>query len=527
MSGPGPGRRRSILGIVAIGALAFGPLATFQLTLTSPRSPALLLADLAVGWAMMAAGLLIADRRPGHRLGTLAIVAGFAWFAGDLASSDAAVVAYLGRVLHGWFDPLFAIVVLSYPTGRLTGRAAGLLALGFVLVQGAWTAIKAIADLPTALWPCQACVGSVDTWVTWQQLADPAGHLETFALTALSLGVVGLLVVRWVRASGPARRRWAPGLFAGTVLALGFVITFWLQTIAPESARTATGELRVIGLAVLRILVAVALLVGVLRDHSARGRIADLVVRLEGLPSTSVLEASLREALGDASLAVFRWSPEGTGYLDAHDRPSDPPPDDPSRATLRIDHDGRPALLIVHDPSLRDDPALIGAAVAAVRLAVDNERLQAEVRTQLEAIQASRARLVEAQDSERRRIERDLHDGAQQRLVSLQLSLQMLRTGLGTDIDPEARAELDAAAEEARAAIAEIRELARGVHPAILTEAGLGPALASLAERSPLPVDLASTIDRRLPAPVEATAYFVVAEALTNATRHADASRVR
>ncbi len=280
-------------------------------------------------------------------------------------------------------------------------------------------------------------MGSVDTWVTWQQLADPAGHLETFALTVLSLGVVGLLVVRWVRASGPARRRWAPGLFAGTVLALGFVITFWLQTIAPESARTATGELRVIGLAVLRILVAVALLVGVLRDHSARGRIADLVVRLEGLPSTSVLEASLREALGDASLVVFRWSPEGTGYLDAHDRPSDPPPDDPSRATLRIDHDGRPALLIVHDPSLRDDPALIGAAVAAVRLAVDNERLQAEVRTQLEAIQASRARLVEAQDSERRRIERDLHDGAQQRLVSLQLSLQMLRTGLGRTSTPK------------------------------------------------------------------------------------------
>ncbi len=522
----GSGRRRAILAMIAIAALVFGPLATFQLTLTAPRSPALLLTDLAVGWAMIAAGLLIADRRPGHGLATLAVVAGFAWFVGDLASSDVAIVAYVGRVLHGWFDSLFAMVVLAYPSGRLVGGAARSLAAGFIVVQGAWTAGKAVADLPTAMWSCQTCIGSVDAWVTWQQVMDPAGRLETLALTALSLGVLGLVGMRWARASAPARRRWTPGLLAGVVLALGFIVSFWLETIAPESARTATGEVRVVGLAVLRILVAVALLVGVLRDDAARGRIADLVVRLEGLPSTAVLQSSLREALGDTSLVVMRWSPERDAYLDSGERPTDPPPDGPARASLRIEHGGRPALIIAHDPSLRDDPALICAAVAAVRLAVDNERLQAEVRAQLDAIQASRARLVEAQDSERRRIERDLHDGAQQRLVSLQLSLQMLRTGLGPDIEPEVRAELDAAAEEARAAIAEIRELARGVHPAILTEGGLAPALSSLAERSPLPVELASSIDRRLPGPVEATAYFVVAEALTNATRHAEASRV-
>ena len=141
-------------------------------------------------------------------------------------------------------------------------------------------------------------------------------------------------------------------------------------------------------------------------------------------------------------------------------------------------------------------------------------------------MRASRARIVEAQDDERRRIERDLHDGAQQRLVSLQLSLQMLRRGLGPEADATILAELDAATTEASAAIADIRELARGVHPAILSEAGLGAALVSLADRMPIPVTIEDGVDRRLPAAVEATAYFVVAEALTNAIKHADAGRV-
>jgi signal transduction histidine kinase len=200
--------------------------------------------------------------------------------------------------------------------------------------------------------------------------------------------------------------------------------------------------------------------------------------------------------------------------------------DGASRAVLTIGSQAAPELVIAHDPALRDDPGIVSAAAAAVRLAVENERLQAEVRAQLDAVRASRARIVEAQDDERRRIERDLHDGAQQRLVSLQLSLQMLRRDLGPDADPAAVAELDAATAEATAAIADIRELARGVHPAILTESGLGPALASLADRAPLPVVVTDELDRRLPSSVEATAYFVTAEALTNAIKHAGATRV-
>jgi signal transduction histidine kinase len=213
-------------------------------------------------------------------------------------------------------------------------------------------------------------------------------------------------------------------------------------------------------------------------------------------------------------------------FADTTGRPATPPADGAARAVLTIGTADAPELVIAHDPALRDDPGLVSAAAAAVRLAVENERLQAEVRAQLDAVTASRARIVEAQDDERRRIERDLHDGAQQRLVSLQLSLQMLRRDLGPDADPAAVAELEAASAEAAAAIADIRELARGVHPAILTESGLGAALGSLADRAPLPVVVTDELDRRLPGSVEATAYFVAAEALTNAIKHSGASRI-
>lgn len=525
MNGSSP-RRRLVLAAIGVVALIFGPLATSQLTNTAERSPALLLADLAVGWSMIAAGLVIADRRPGNRLGPLAMLTGFAWLAGDFTSSNVAVISYVATVLHGWFDPLFAILILAYPTGRLLRPVDRGLAIGFVVVQTAWSLTKAVAFRPIEWWDCPTCLDTVDTYLAAYQAADVIGRVETLLLTGLSIGVLIVVAARWARATGTARRRQAPVVLAGVVLALGFTGGFLLQTIAPDTARTATGELRVLVLAILRILVAVGLLVGVLRDDTAKGRIADLVVRLEGLPSTAMLQDSLRDALGDRSLAVLRWAPDEDRYVDAAGVPASlPPANDPLRAMFVIENEGAPMLAVVHDATLLDDPGLVSAAVAAVRLAIENERLQAEVRTQLEAVRASRARLVEAEDTERRRIERDLHDGAQQRLVSLQISLQLLQRHLGPDTDPAALAELDAAVAEAREAVVEVRELARGVHPAVLTEAGLDAALASLAERSAVPVELQSTVHGRLPAPVEATAYFVVAEALTNTARHGAASR--
>jgi signal transduction histidine kinase len=520
-------RRRAVLAAIGLLAAAFGPFATYQLTQTAQRSPALLLADVAVGWSMIAAGLLVADRRPGNRIGPLAILTGFAWFIGDFTSSDIGVVSYLANLAHGWFDPLFALVILAYPSGRIERRPDRLLAIGFVVVQAGWTIVKAYGMRQIGWWPCPTCITTVDAWIAAYDALDPLGRIETLLLTGLSIGVLVVVVRRWLDATGAARARVAPVVVAGAVLAGGFIVTFLLQTVVPTSAREPLGELRVIILAVLRVLVAVGLLIGILRSDAARGRIADLVVRLDSLPPLAVLQASLRDALGDPSLEVYRWEPAVAGLVDAAGRPAASPAGDASGRTVLTIGDGpRPDLVIAHDPSLRDDPGLVSAAIAAVRLSAENERLQAEVRAQLESVRASRARIVEAQDDERRRIERDLHDGAQQRLVSLQLSLQMLRKGLGPDADAATLAELDAASAEATAAIADIRELARGVHPAILSEAGLGAALSSLADRTPIPVLVTDDLDGRLPATVEATAYFVAAEALTNAIKHADATQV-
>jgi signal transduction histidine kinase len=518
--------RRAVLALLGIAAIAAG-LVGNRILNEIPRSPALLLADLAVGWTMIGAGLILADRRPGHGVAILAILTGFAWFLGDVASSTSFVTAYWGNLVYGWFDPLFAILILAYPTGRLVGRVDRGLALGFVAVQAGWTLTKALTLWPYQWASCPTCADTVDGYVAGQELAQLLGRVETLLLSALTIGLLVVVLTRWARASGPARRRLAPVAAAGVVLAIGFFGAFIAQTIVPTSARTPVGELRVVITAILRILVAVALLMGILRESGARGRIADLMVGLDSLPSTAALQASLRDALGDPSLELLRWDPDRGGYVASDGTLASVDATAPGRTTLAIGGDGKPLLAIAHDPALDDDPGLVPAAATAVKLAVENERLAAEVRAQLEAVRASRARIVEAEDTERRRIERDLHDGAQQRLVALQIALQLLRRRVAADADDATLAEIDASVSETQLAIDEIRELARGLRPAILTESGLGPALEALARRSRIPVVVDARIEERLPAAVEATAYFVVTEALTNAARHADATRVR
>jgi signal transduction histidine kinase len=180
---------------------------------------------------------------------------------------------------------------------------------------------------------------------------------------------------------------------------------------------------------------------------------------------------------------------------------------------------------IVHDVALDTSPELVHAAAAASSLAIDNERLKADLRARLEELRVSRLRIVEAADAARRRIERDLHDGAQQQLVSLSLQLRVLKARLKTQ--PELAGLVDELSAQLAQALEELRELARGIHPAVLTDHGLGPAIAALSERVPITVEPDLETDGRLPAPVEAAAYFVVAEALTNVVKYAQASTVR
>jgi signal transduction histidine kinase len=281
-------------------------------------------------------------------------------------------------------------------------------------------------------------------------------------------------------------------------------------------------------LAILMALVLwpLAFLAGLARtrlDHSAVG---DLAVQLgEALPPGR-LEQVLARALHDPTLQLAYWLPDRRAFVDAAGRLVELPAAGGDRTVTILRHDGDPVAAMLHDAALDDDPALVRAVAATARMTIENERLQAEVRAQLEEVRASRARIVEFGDAERRRVERNLHDGAQQRLVNLSLALGIARAQVGTTSEKEMAVALDEAAAELRLAVAELRELARGIHPVILSEAGLGPALASLADRSPIPVTVTAVPADRLPPPVEETAYYVASEALANAAKHAHATTV-
>jgi signal transduction histidine kinase len=238
-------------------------------------------------------------------------------------------------------------------------------------------------------------------------------------------------------------------------------------------------------------------------------------------PSGPVREL-LAESLGDRSVAIAYWLPDREAFVDEAGHPVALPEPGSGRAWTAVEQDGRRVAAIVHDAALDTSPELVEAAAAASSLAIDNERLKADLRARVEDLRVSRLRIVEAADEARRRIERDLHDGAQQQLLALALELRVLRSSIS---DPEAGPLVDGLAVRLEAALRELRELARGIHPAILTRSGLDPAITALAARSPVPVDVQSAIDGRLAPAVEAAAYFVVAEALTNVARYADAGR--
>ncbi len=234
---------------------------------------------------------------------------------------------------------------------------------------------------------------------------------------------------------------------------------------------------------------------------------------------------TLAESLGDSTLSIAYWLPDRGTFVDERGYPVPLPEPGADRAWTAVDYDGKRVAAIIHDANLDAGDDLVQAAAAAASLALDNERLKADLRARVEELRASRVRIVEAADSARRRLERDLHDGAQQQLVALAVDLRILRARVKQH--PEAAELIDSIDEKLAAALAELRELARGIHPAILTDRGLGPALDALASRAPLPVRCDVQLDGRVPAPVEAAAYFVVAEATTNVLKYAEASGAR
>jgi signal transduction histidine kinase len=231
----------------------------------------------------------------------------------------------------------------------------------------------------------------------------------------------------------------------------------------------------------------------------------------------------LAERLGDRSLNIAYWLPDREIFVDERGHRVDLPGSGSGRAWTAVEREGNRVAAIVHDAELDATPELVHAAASAAALALDNERLKADLRARLEELRHSRRRIVEAADDARRQIERDLHDGAQQQLVSLALDLRLLRARLKHE--PEVAQTVEELADKLAAALAELRELARGIHPAVLSDHGLGPAIHVLVERAPITVECDLAFEERLPAPVEAAAYFVVAEGLTNVIKYANATK--
>jgi signal transduction histidine kinase len=266
------------------------------------------------------------------------------------------------------------------------------------------------------------------------------------------------------------------------------------------------------------VLVPLGFLSGLVWARLRRSNASSLVVELRA-GGLDTLRDRLAQALGDPTLEIAYWlEPAGT-YADTAGRPY-ALPDRRTRAVTYVLSGGAPVAALIHDPVLLEEPDLVESVRATAGLVLENERLAAEVRAQLTEVRASRARIVAATDEERRRLERDLHDGAQQRLVALSLKLALAQA----EADPAAGTTLDHARVDVEQALAELREFARGVHPSVLREDGLDSAVETLARRAPLPVEIVGTARGRLPDPIELAAYFFVSEALTNVVKHARAT---
>jgi signal transduction histidine kinase len=469
------------------------------------------------------AGLVARSRRPDNPIGTWLTISGITAPLGFMVGSEWPAVTVASGVLFLAAAGFGATIPISFPSGKLDGRAPAAIA-AVVVTCGVYRVQQVVLLDP---------VRSIPGWTHPNPFFVDASQTarDVFSVAYSIFGIAFLLVFgfwlarRWWRLSGPARLSIAPVL-AG---ALFFVTTSVIQALAEGGGLTG-GALDAVEVVhtLSYAAVPIGILAGLLRVRMARSAIADLVVELGETPDPAELRSALATALGDPTLEVVLWSPETGGFVDASLAPvASLEAAAGGRAVTRLERDGAPLAAILHDPALLEDPGLVASVATAVRLTVENDRLQAEVRAQLAEVRASRARIVEATDAERRRIERDIHDGAQQRLVALSLAIGRARGQLGAAADPELEATLAQASDEVRSALAELRELARGIHPAILTQAGLEPAIRSLVDRAAVPTGLDFTVEGRLPQPVEAAAYFVVSEALTNVAKHAAARSAR
>jgi signal transduction histidine kinase len=485
----------------------------------SPVAASALLA-LVVGWTFIASGLIARRQRPDNRLGTVMVFVGFAWFATFLSDAGSSLVFTVGKALESVYLIGFVYLVLSFPTGRLRGRIERtLIASAVVLVVVVEVVWLLFADSGSQI--CSGCPHNAFEITRNDGVANAILQGQRLVGVALSVFTVALLVRRWRGASAPERRVGAPVLWAGSAMfaALAFSVGNDILDHPLGPGPAWTREL-------VFASIPVAVLVALLQRHLARGAVAGLVVELGGRVAAVDLREALARALGDPSLELAYWVPARERYVDPGGQPVALPEPESQRKATVVEREGEPIAALIHDPALAENQELVQSVCAAAALTLENARLQAELRARLAELQASRARLVAATDAERRRIERDLHDGTQQRLVSIAMALGLAESKLAAD-RPAVQPVLQEARDALAVALAELRELTQGIRPAILVERGLAAALDDLSRRAALPVQLHVDLAGRLPEQVEGAAYFVASEALANAAKHSHASEVQ
>ena len=480
------------------------------------------------GLSFLWVGLYAMWKRPGNVVGLLLFIYGFLWFlpfwltwAPPAVDASLTVVAYAAPAL-------LVHLALVFPSGRIDtafGRWTVYLAYAWSFaISFAIEAANGRLVWESRGFDCDAiyCRPTLGFWQS-VEASNATGTIASIGNLVLVAITVLAFSQRWQR-STPVQRRelrpvWVPlALIAGTSVAMTIAGLLGASATALDALRDLRSLVQIVG--------PVIIVLGLLRSGSAASGVSDFVRDIRSTANRADLQSALARALEDPTLTI-RF-PDGTPGWESELRETAKEPADRaegrrrSRVAWVSDSEGTMVAAIVHDAGL--DSSAVAGAVAVVSLAIENDALHGEVLAQLAEVEASRARIVEAADVERRRVERNLHDGAQQRLLTLAMTLRTAQRQVAPS--DEAANALEEASDQLRLAIDELRELARGIHPAILTDSGIGPAVRALSDRSPVPVTSLDLTLSRFPAAIESTVYFVVAEALANVAKHADAAQV-
>ena len=454
-------------------------------------------------------GLIAWSRRAASRFGPLMITAGFLMALTTLSWSTNDVAFTVGQAFDVVVPVLFLHVFLAFPDGRLHGRFEhALVGVGYVTA----IALELVRMQLGGFGPHNLLEVTSNP-----ETAEVVRHVQLLTVSAICLCGVGVLAVRRRRSGRPLRR--ASALLVDA-FALGLIMIAVLLTSAtlggPWVAQIRWVTFITIGLAPL------AFVLGLLRARLGQSAVGGLLVDLHGETAPADLRDALARALRDPSLVLAYWLPQFGSYADLDGRPVSLPEPASGRMVTLIERNGQRIAAIAHDPSLQEESELLAAVTVGAGMALENAQLHAEQRAHLDELRGSRARILDAGRRERQRLERNLHDGAQQRLIALSLELSLLEESLASE--PDAKTRLAAARHEIGASLEELREVARGLHPAVVSGHGLAIALEQLVAGAAVPVKLKVSIGSRLPEALEVAAYYLVSESLANVGKYAQAS---